>query len=677
MVIPRFLSLKKLSSRLIATLLLVVFLSIFGMGLTAYMTQRVTLYDNTFNHLETVIATKSTSIQQWLNERTNDIEFLAINRLNQQYLTELAVSTDTNRLKEESGIALRENLLSLQQTQPYYKQIDIANADGIIVISTSDAATYINQETFLKTIRNSGNVYIRKTYIDSDKNRLYMQFAHVMNELNSITGNETDSVIGLAVITVDVEELFSRTLDNHQFLGETSDLILGRKKDGETVILTTKQVAEENDYSFSQIAQNPDSPHPIERAINGERGIIEVDNADGNPILYAYSPLPQMGWGLAASMKREEMMAPIWPLLKWLSIVSLLLFAFAAFFAIRLWYRIAQPISYLARAITSVTEGDLAVDVQIMNDDEIGTLAESFSEMLVSLRRRRIDLHYVTKAVEITEQENTQLVMQLRQLNSDLEHIVYDRTEKLSVANNKLKLLDELKSKFISNVSHELRNPVASLKLYVNLLNKSNDSNRERYLDAIGRQIDILTHLVENVLDISHLENDNMTIMLSPCDVNLIAERIVESNRPRAEAAGLTLTLQKPEEQTVVLGSASKLMQLISNLVTNALNYTSIGFVSIEIKLSDHNVLIIVEDTGMGIPKDDMPHLFERFYRGHNVNELEIRGTGLGLGIVKEVVDLHNGTIVVESEEGEGTKFQISIPLSVETVMAQEQFMEW
>ena len=669
----RFLILNKLSSRLIATLLLAVLLSVVGIGMIAYITQRASLYSETLDGLEAVLENKTTNIHKWINDRTSDIDFLAVNWLNQSYLTQLSVPGNEIELKRVAGLELRENLLSLQRTQPYYKQIDIANADGLVKISTSDTSRYINRDTFLSTIRSKDSLYIRDMYIDPDTSRVYMQFAQTMYEADDVIGKGTDNVIGLAVITVDVAESFFPLLENYQMLGETGEVLLGRNEASETVILNNRRFAQEKTTLVSRINYDQDNPIPLQRAAYGEKGIIETVDQDGHQILSAYDFVPEMGWGLVVSISKDEALASLWSLLKWLFLFALLLLACAAFFAIQLWHRIAQPVSYLAKAIQSVSEGDLAVDVQIMNDDEIGALAESFRDMLESLRRRRIDLHYATKAVEITEHENTQLVMQLRQLNSDLEDIVYDRTEKLSVANNKLKLLDELKSKFISNVSHELRNPVASLKLYVNLLNKSNDTNRERYLDAIGRQIDILSHLVENVLDLSHLENDSTNIMLSPCDVNLIAQRVVESHRPRADAAGLELQLTHDGEQTVVLGSASKLMQLLSNLVANALNYTTDGIVSVEIGTLDQDALIIVEDTGMGIPKEDMPHLFERFYRGHNVNELEIRGTGLGLGIVKEVVDLHNGKIIVESEEGEGTKFRISIPLAVDTAIVHEQ----
>lgn len=681
MLTPRFSLLNKLSTRLVTALLLVVLLAVVGMGLTAFMTERATLYNETIDALEAVLATKSTDIQRWVGDREIDVNFLAKNLLNQTYLTEISTSDSDIDLKNRSRMALRENLLSMQRTQPYYKRIDIANADGVIKISTDEDATnqvstHISQDTFLNTIRKSNEIFIQDMYAAPDNDAIYMQFSHTMHGVDPVTGKESDNVIGIVVITVDVAESFFPMLENYQLLGETGEIVLGRNEGNETVILNNLRFATEDTALVTSLPHNASAPSPIQIAADGGRGMLETADLDQKPTLFAYNAVPEMKWGLVVKMDRAEALAPLWALLKWLSIISLILLACAAFFAIRLWYRIAQPINYLATAIESVANGDLAVDVQIMNDDEMGVLAESFRDMLESLRSRRIDLHYATKAVEITEHENTQLVMQLRQLNTDLEHIVYDRTEELSVANSKLKLLDELKSKFISNVSHELRNPVASLKLYVNLLNKSNDSNRERYLNAIGRQIDILSHLVENVLDISHLENENMKIMLSPCDLNFIAQRVVESNRPRAEEAGLELLLATHDEQTVVSGSASKLMQLITNLVTNALNYTEAGNISVEISSVGQDAVITVEDTGIGIPKEDMPHLFERFYRGHNVNELEIRGTGLGLGIVKEVVDLHNGTIMVESEEGNGTRFQIMIPLTTSAYMPQTQVME-
>lgn len=684
---PHFAFLNKLSSRLIATFLLVALLAMLGLGLTIWTAGRAMLYAKTFDNLQTILATKTTDIEQWIDERSRDVDFLATNPLNQPYFSKILQSNNDNTQQEEIQFSLRQSLLSMKRTYPFYKRIDVVNANGNIRLSTDSISpeqisNHLNHNTFLNTIRAPNKTYIRDMYIDPADDKIYVQFSRALYAVEQPTKytnsyTETNSVIGLVTLTVDVEESFFPILEDYQLLGDTGEILLGRNEGRETLILNNLRFSEDITALTKRIAHDQKSIRPLKLAAQGESGTVEMLDRSQHQALIAYNALPTMGWGLLVKTDRDEALAPLWPLLQWLSITSLLLLVCTTILAFRLWRRISQPISHLGKAIDSVAGGDLAVDVHIVNNDEMGRLAESFRDMLESLRQRRIDLHYATRAVEITEQENTQLVMQLRQLNTDLEHIVYDRTEELSFANSKLKQLDELKSKFISNVSHELRNPVASLKLYVNLLNKNNDyDNRERYLNAIGRQIDILTHLVENVLDISHLETDGTKIILAPCDIKHIAQRVIESNRPRAEDAGLELTLLLCPEPAIVLASASKLMQLITNLVANALNYTEEGTISVEILVIDSEALIIVEDTGIGIPQEDMPHLFERFYRGHNVNELEVRGTGLGLGIVKEVVDLHMGKIIVESEEGHGTRFQISIPLSTDSYLPEEQVVE-
>lgn len=682
MTFPHFAFLNKLSSRLIATFVLVVLLSMLGLGLTVWTAGRAILYDKAFDDLQTVSATKTADIEKWIDERSRDVDFLATNPLNQPYFSKIHASNNDNIQQEKAHFTLQESLLSMKYTYPFYERIDVVDANGNIRLSTDQTPTAqisnrLNHSTFLNTIRTPGKTHVRDMYIDPADDKIYIQFSRALYALESsaYTGpyTTTNSIIGLVTLTVDVEESFFPILEDYQLLGDTGEILLGRNEGAETLMLNNLRFSEEATALVKRIAHVQEDIKPLKLAALGESGTVEMQDHYQNQTLIAYNALPIMDWGLMVKTDRAEVLAPLWPLLRWLSIASFLLLAGTTFMAFRLWRRISQPIRYLGRAIDSVAGGDLAVDVHIVNNDEMGRLAESFRDMLESLRQRRIDLHYATRAVEITEQENTQLVMQLRQLNTDLEHIVHDRTEELSFANNKLKQLDGLKSKFISNVSHELRNPVASLKLYVNLLNKNNDDNRERYLSAIGRQIDILTHLVENILDISHLETDGTKIILAPCDVKHIAQRVIESNRPRAEDAGLELTLLLCPEPVTVLASASKLMQLVTNLVANAINYTEEGAVSVEISVIGSDALIIVEDTGIGIPKEDMPHLFERFYRGHNVNELEIRGTGLGLGIVKEVVDLHMGKIIVESEEGQGTRFQISIPLSTDSYLLEEQ----
>jgi len=249
-----------------------------------------------------------------------------------------------------------------------------------------------------------------------------------------------------------------------------------------------------------------------------------------------------------------------------------------------------------------------------------------------------------------------------------LERRVAERTRELAKANERLTELDRLKSKFVSDVSHELRTPVANLSLYVDLLQHGKPEKHEKYLNGLREQAGLLKRLVDDILDLSRLERDQAAGVLAPADLNAAAEQVVAAHQPRADLAGLTLTFAPDPDLPPVRGNYDQLIQIITNLVANALNYTRAGQVRISTQHRDDRAYLQVQDTGLGIDDMDIPHLFERFYRGTGAARSGTPGTGLGLSIVKEIVDLHGGEIEVTSRVGEGTTFKVWLPIAGEMV---------
>lgn len=262
---------------------------------------------------------------------------------------------------------------------------------------------------------------------------------------------------------------------------------------------------------------------------------------------------------------------------------------------------------------------------------------------------------------------NARLVEQLQELNLGLESQVRERTQELVAANTRLMALDELKSKFVSNVSHELRTPVTNLRLYLSLLEKGNPTKRADYLNTLKEQVNLLGTLIEEILNLSSLESQREDHAWQTVDVNALVERIIQVHSPRAELAGLDLSFQPAPEPATVLGNPDQLAQVVTNLVVNALNYTPAGSVAVRTAIQDSQVFFEVKDTGIGIAPGDIPHVFDRFYRGELVTQHNISGTGLGLGIVKEIVTQHNGTVQVLSEVGKGSCFGVVLPYSAQS----------
>ncbi len=249
---------------------------------------------------------------------------------------------------------------------------------------------------------------------------------------------------------------------------------------------------------------------------------------------------------------------------------------------------------------------------------------------------------------------------QLRSHNAQLEERVAVRTKELADANMRLQELDRLKSKFVSDVSHELRTPITNLGMYLDLLEHGRADKKERYIAILQRETARISQLVQDILDLSRLEeSQEKGVAFEPVDLNKIVEQVVAAQLPKAQTAGLLLTMETEEDMSLILGAPRQLAQVATNLLANAINYTREGEITISTYKQNGEICLQVQDTGIGIDEADMPHLFDRFYRGQRVAQLGVPGTGLGLGIVKEIIDLHGGRVEASSEVGSGSTFSV------------------
>lgn len=245
-----------------------------------------------------------------------------------------------------------------------------------------------------------------------------------------------------------------------------------------------------------------------------------------------------------------------------------------------------------------------------------------------------------------------------------LEERITQRTHDLSVANEQLQELDRLKTKFISDVSHELRTPITNINLYIDLFKQGAPERRPHYIDVIRKESDRLTKLMEDTLSISRLDTGSTKLEKTDINLNEIITTITAQFRSRAELADLKLIIDLQPDLPVIQGNAKQISQIVTQLMTNAINYTTAG--SIEVTsfetTNGDSICLQIKDTGSGIDDEDQKHLFERFYRGKNTGQSNIPGTGLGLAIVKEIVMLHDGQIELDSKPGQGSTFRIILP---------------
>jgi signal transduction histidine kinase len=235
----------------------------------------------------------------------------------------------------------------------------------------------------------------------------------------------------------------------------------------------------------------------------------------------------------------------------------------------------------------------------------------------------------------------------------------------LSFQNEQLVELDTLKDEFVSNVSHELRTPLTSISGYVELmLEDEADEEKRNYLAIVDRNAERLLGLVSDLLFSARLQGGRLELERADVDLQQLLQHTIESARPRAEAAGVVLTVTA-SSVPIVSGEAVRLAQLLDNLVSNAIKFTpSGGHVDVRLSSGDGLVRLEVSDTGIGIPEQERERLFERFFRSQTALDRQIQGTGLGLYISKAIVEAHGGRIGVDSTTGEGTTFVVEIPVA-------------
>ncbi|KLO21224.1 MULTISPECIES: sensor histidine kinase [unclassified Marinitoga] len=231
----------------------------------------------------------------------------------------------------------------------------------------------------------------------------------------------------------------------------------------------------------------------------------------------------------------------------------------------------------------------------------------------------------------------------------------------------RLKRLDQMKTEFLSTVSHELRTPLAAIKAYsesiVDSLEILDMETLKDFMETILNEADHLQNLLDEILDFSRLEMKTINIKKEEFSINDLIEEIYLSNKNKAEINGVKMYRVLPKEKIIVNLDRTRLKQILSNLIDNAIKYSDkrkdMRFIKITVKDEKDKVLILVEDNGIGIAKEHHDKIFEKFYRVDSSLTYEISGTGIGLSVVKELVEIQGGKIWLKSVEGKGTRFYI------------------
>ncbi|MGA7617130.1 MAG: ATP-binding protein [Thermoanaerobaculia bacterium] len=296
------------------------------------------------------------------------------------------------------------------------------------------------------------------------------------------------------------------------------------------------------------------------------------------------------------------------------------------------------------------------------------------SLLVLPLRTRREILGALVIAANDPDRQMTDQKLPLAELMTERAAVAIENTmlyaEQVE-ARRKMEDLSRLKDEFLSIASHELRTPVTSIKGYTQLakalIAEEDLPPAGEYLDVALDQIDRMSRLILELLDVSRIETGRLEIRREPIEWKEFVENIVK--RHHAAFADRTIELDQPEKEIRIAGDRDRLEQVLGNLLENAVKYSPDGSgVEVRVRNEGDRVVTSISDHGIGIPADELNQVFERFHRGRDVSVSNYGGLGLGLYIAKQIVERHDGSIWVESRQGEGTTFHFGLP--VERIMA-------
>ena len=229
------------------------------------------------------------------------------------------------------------------------------------------------------------------------------------------------------------------------------------------------------------------------------------------------------------------------------------------------------------------------------------------------------------------------------------------------------KQLEQMKDDFVGTVSHELRTPLTAIKGFIELVADGDagplTESQQEFLQIASRNTDRLGNLINDLLDVNRIEAERLEIRNEATDLNAVLQEVADTFRAMAQAKGLTFQLTT-ERLPLIMGDGPRLVQVFSNLTSNAIKYTPAGEIGIRAGVGADGVQLEVYDSGIGLSSVEQGQLFTKFFRGRNPVVIESGGTGLGLVIAKAIVEKHRGTIAVDSRQGSGTRFRVTFPLS-------------
>ena len=346
---------------------------------------------------------------------------------------------------------------------------------------------------------------------------------------------------------------------------------------------------------------------------------------------------------------------------------------------------VIRHVEKMAQAAQEFAGGDLTHRLKVSSKDEIGLLANSMNDMAEQLHTLYSGLE---RQVEMKTEELQAAYEELTVSNEDLQASyteveattaeLEEANHRLADVNEELKGIDRLKTNFLQTISHEMRSPLSPILGYLDLMKEGKageltpkQKNMVGEMQACGRNMQLL---VDEMLEVVSIEAGNLVLSFEELDLRLILEKSVNEIRRYADEKKIDMVITIPSGPLWLMGDVRRLTDIFTHLLRNAVKFNrQAGKITVEALNRDNDVEVIVSDTGIGIPSEKLDQIFGLFYQVDSSSTRYHEGVGLGLYLVKRLVDLHSGAITVESKEGVGTRFSIFIPKKHQAALSNQK----
>ncbi|ADQ03658.1 multi-sensor signal transduction histidine kinase [Caldicellulosiruptor owensensis OL] len=386
---------------------------------------------------------------------------------------------------------------------------------------------------------------------------------------------------------------------------------------------------------------------------------------------------------------------------------------FSLFIGLLFAKTLSNPLRKLTRQALEMAEGNLDVKIEVSSQDEIGKLASAFKVMATNVKKYISELEFEKQKLERILQNMSDGILAVNSKNEiihinesaekflkgniegfleyvrgdkdcgDMKEIYevdgwtlevntatfvdsYQGTGRIFILHDitQQAKLDRMRKQFVADVSHELRTPITTIKTYSEtLLDVDDEAVKREFLGVIIKECDRMTRLISDLLYLSRLDSGENILKIEEVNVSELIRFVCEKMRIHAKKKNQKL-LCSAKENVVIEADRDRLEQVLINLINNAVVYVQEGGqIEVGLEKDEEHVKITVKDNGPGIPEDDLPRIFERFYRVDKARSRSLGGSGLGLSIADEIVKAHGGKIQVESRVGVGTKFTVILPV--------------